>query len=140
MLYRKTISVEKSENNLKGKTSAGFTMRQLETWRGHIFSANILDRFSLIQSFGNDYELKHIVEIQDTAIGSFQYSIQTIVEVFAIDEPIESIKIPISAMIFYDNYSFGNALYSLNIDNSVYDDFMRGIIPVEWFDTVDINS
>ena len=141
MLYRKTISVKKSENNLKGKTSAGFTLQQLESWKIHIFSANIQDRLKLIQSFGNDYELKHIIEISDNTIaGSCQYSIETIIEVFAIDKPVESIKIPISAMVFYDAYSFGKALCSLNIDDSVYDDFMIGIIPVEWFDTVDIND
>lgn len=141
MLYKKTILVKKSENNLKGKTCAGFTLQQLEDWMAHIFLANIPDRLKLIQSFGNDYELKYIIEIRDnTIVGSYQYSIETIIEIFAIDKPAESIKIPISAMIFYDSYSFGKALYSLNIDNSAYDDFMIGIIPVEWFDTVDINS
>ena len=141
MLYKKTISVRKSENNLKGKICAGFTLQQLEKWKTHIFLANIPSRLQLIQSFGNDYEMKHIIEISDnTIIGSYQYSIETIIEVFAIDKPAESIKIPISALVFYDSYSFGEALYSLKIDNSVYDDFMIGIIPAEWFDTVDINS
>ena len=141
MLYKKTITIKTSDNNIRGKTSAGFTLQQLEDWKTHIFLANIPDRLKLIQSFGNDYELKHIIEISDnTIVGSCQYSIETIIEVFAIDKPVESIKIPISAMVFYDSYSFGKVLYSLNIDNSVHDDFMIGIIPVEWFDITDIND
>lgn len=140
MKYKKTITVKKSENNLKGKTCAGFTLQQLEKWKVHIFSANIPCRLNLIHSFGNDYELKNIIEIQSTIVGNCQYSIQTFIEVFALDQPSESIRIPISTMVFYDSYSFGDALEMLEIDNSICNDFMLGIIPVEWFDTVDIND
>lgn len=140
MLYKKTITVKTSDNNIKGKTSAGFTLPQLENWRVHIFSTNIPNRLKLIQSFGNDYELKHIIKIQGTATGSCQYSIETIMEVFALDQPAESIKIPVSTMVFYDVYSFGEALDLLEIDKSACDDFMLGIIPIEWFDAVDIND
>lgn len=140
MKYKKTITVKKSENNLKGKTYAGFTLQQLEKWKTHIFSANIPCRLNLIHCFGNDYELKNIIEIQNTIAGNYQYSIQTIIEIFAVDQPIESIKIPVSTMVFYDSYSFGDALDLLEINKTECDDFRMGVIPVEWFDTVDINS
>ena len=140
MKYEKIITVKKSENNLKGKTRAGFTLQQLESWKVHIFSANMPNRLQLIQSFGNDYEMKNIIKIQSTIAGSYQYSIETFIEIFALDQPAESIKIPISTMVFYDSYSFGDALEMLEINNSECNDFMLGIIPVEWFDTVDINS
>lgn len=140
MKYEKTITVKKSENNAKGKTYAGFTLQQLESWKVHIFSANMPNRLKLIQSFGNDYELKHIVKILDTIVGNYQYSIETIIEVFALDQPTDSVKIPISLMVFYDSYSLGLALNSLRVNKAECDDFRLGIIPVEWFDTVDINS
>ena len=140
MKYQKTITVKKSENNLKGKTIAGFTLQQLESWKVHIFSANMPNRLKLIQSFGNDYELKHIVEIRDTIVGNFQYSIETIIEVFALDRSAGSVKIPISTMVFFDSYSLGLALNSLGVNKAECDDFRLGIIPAEWFDTVDIND
>ena len=43
-------------------------------------------------------------------------------------------------MVFYDVHSFGEALDLLEIDKDACDDFMLGIIPTEWFDTVDIND
>lgn len=43
-------------------------------------------------------------------------------------------------MVFYDVYSFGEALDLLEIDKSACDDFMLGIIPIGWFDAVDIND
>lgn len=104
----------------------------------HILSTNIPNRLELIKNFGNDYELKHIIEISGYQGGCCQYSIETIIEVFALNQATESIKIPVSTMVFYDTYSFGEALDLLKIDKIACDDFKIGIIPAEWFDTVDI--
>ncbi len=137
-MMKKRIVVEYKNNNNVAFESIGFNLEELTQWEKHIQNANIINRIELIRQFGNDFEVYHDIEVNDEP--NYRFTIVSKIRIYAAGETAKFIEIPISSISCFDSFSFGTILKDLGLSTPAGEDFQKGLIPVEWFYEVDIDS